>query len=1228
MTRKDTLLELACERIHSLGQPACIKNSELVHVEVNAAYARLFGQSPDRFSGAHSSLFDETYTGSDREIAERRCIVFGEDTISAFETAQPSPGYDVHAEQFVTENGDIYLYEYFQSKEPPRVAVAANDASHAVAERRNPEPGEPLLQIIRAAVDEIEVALFILDSDDRVIFVNKAFRDFAKYDHFPIEGGIRIRDALYRMAKRQAEDEGKQTSEEQIESWVEKRITDLKKPHSESIVHLKGERYIRVINHRMPNGFMVGVRIDVSDAAKREAIMEKQFDELSLFKAVLDRVPVANFARNENHKMIYVNEAYAKIVGKPAAELIGTDLEDLFGDDADTYRKANEEIARNGGIWTGEQSIPSAQGGSIDVVTKLMWLTLESGQRILTGSMTDVSVIKKREAELKKRETELEAARARGAAIERKLQTVMDSVGFGVLVINQQDLTIEMANTAIYDNWNKEEMGSLEGHPFTDLLDYNFRAGNYDFGSVEFEAYKESWLNDIKRTVEMPERLIDTDRGKHFIVNGKPIGENRFMVTYNDVSELRHHEQEISSARVKLAETGLLMNEAMASMQQGFVITDPKMRILVGNEAARKMLDLTDGMIDPGSIWTDMMKYCLEKGYFTETMDELNTRWKESRAAGVPMQMVACVNDLRWVRLEVKASPDDLRVITMTDITEERERQKNLEMLVSRAETADRAKSEFLANMSHEIRTPMNGILGMAELLAKSELDSKQKTFTDIIVKSGNALLTIINDILDFSKIDAGQMKLREGVFDPLEAVEDVATLLSAAAAEKDVELVIKSSPELPASIHGDAGRFRQIVTNLVGNSVKFTEKGHILITLSVRDVDGKPSLQLDVSDTGIGIPENKLSDIFEKFSQVDGSSTRRHEGTGLGLAITAGLVNLFGGTIDVTSKLGSGTTFSASLPMRPASSQPARKIITENQGARILVIDDNEINRTILMEQLNTWGYDACAAEDGPQGLAVLDAAHSLHLPVDLVILDYHMPGMNGVEVARAIRAKSVFENTPIMFLTSMDMASDERRFADMNVQAHLMKPARSQLLKTTIAELLGTQEKQGMKRQKAIADTAAEGSASPGITGTPAAPAAAATDSKFDLLIAEDNEVNQIVFSQILQQTRYQFHIAHNGLQAVEFWKEHHPPVILMDVSMPVMNGHEATRKIRALEQEAGLPRTPIIGVTAHAQESDKELCFAAGMDDYMSKPISPERLQDKLLRWMPSSQKRKQA
>ena len=421
----------------------------------------------------------------------------------------------------------------------------------------------------------------------------------------------------------------------------------------------------------------------------------------------------------------------------------------------------------------------------------------------------------------------------------------------------------------------------------------------------------------------------------------------------------------------------------------------------------------------------------------------------------------------------------------------------------------------------------------------------------------------------------------------------------------------------------GDIGRFRQIITNMVGNAVKFTERGHVLIDVSGETADQVTRLKVRVEDTGIGIPADKLSSVFEKFAQVDSSSTRRHEGTGLGLAIAARLVDLMGGKIGLESEFGRGSTFWFTVPL-PVHDAPETDttVPMDVTGARVLVIDDNAINREILLEQLRSWGFDCAAAESGAIGLAFLDRAAQLGAAVDCVILDYQMPGMTGADVARAICSDTRTAAIPIVLLTSVDQIDFSRFAMDYGIAALLTKPARSAALLGTVVGAIQRARTQSARAEFTREPSEAAALTAKGMANTSPETAAVKSAVPLDVLVAEDNDVNQLVFAQILSGLGLSYRIAPNGRTAVEMYRALKPRLILMDVSMPELNGLEATQAIRSMEagQEA---RTPIIGVTAHALKGDSEKCIEAGMDDYLPKPISPNRLSAKMATWLGESE-----
>jgi PAS domain S-box-containing protein len=813
--------------------------------------------------------------------------------------------------------------------------------------------------------------------------------------------------------------------------------------------------------------------------------------------------------------------------------------------------------------------------------------------------------------------TELESSKARSHQLRLDLERTVDLLDMAIVIVDEA-LNAELINRAFWKLWNLSPDQVGPGCPFRALLEADRHTGVYGVDDDAWEDYVARRLAEIRAGEVAPREFRRAD-GCTMIYSVTALSGGRRLISYYDVTALKERERAL---RESMRENELFRS-LIDNVPVSIYAKHADLRQFYVN---RGWSQLTGISREEAVGRTDMELFGVHGREMTESDLAVLRTGETQEDEEIVMAADGTVRHQFARKSAMTASDGSLYLIgSTTDITELKQREAELEEARRRAELADRAKSEFLANMSHEIRTPMNGVLGMAELLSKTELDQKQRTFTDIIAKSGNALLSIINDILDFSKIDAGQMVLDPGPFHLGEVVEDALALVVARAREKDVELVVRVEPGLEGCFIGDAARIRQVLLNLLGNAVKFTDHGHVLVDVSGEDGGDRTKLHFAVTDTGIGIPAGKLALVFDKFSQVDGSSTRRHEGTGLGLAISSRLVALMGGEIGVESEPGRGSTFWFDITLEKGShvaAQPAPPV--DVTGARVLVVDDNAVNRAILSEQMQSWGFDCCAAANGIEGLKVLEAAAARGVDVECIVLDYQMPGMSGPDVARAVRAASGFRDIPVLLLTSVDHSMADPLCRDLDIHAHLTKPVRSSALLAVLVDAI-------QRYRGGPADEAADPGEEPppartapdpvevAETRKPVSASAGGTRARSpDILVAEDNEVNQLVFTQILSESGYSFEIVANGMLAVEAYRTLRPRMILMDVSMPQMNGYEATARIRESEA-AGASHIPIVGVTAHALKGDRERCLESGMDDYLPKPVSPRALMAKLERWL---------
>lgn len=777
--------------------------------------------------------------------------------------------------------------------------------------------------------------------------------------------------------------------------------------------------------------------------------------------------------------------------------------------------------------------------------------------------------------------SELEQVSNACAMAERRLWDSLETIrdGFAVFDATGRMVAANRAYLSIFEGLDAVKVGVR----YSDVAQAIVEEGIVDLEGV----CPQSWVDDMLARWAMdpiPDKVIQLWNGQ-----------------YVKMIDRRTPDGDIVSLNLNITEM-MRMWAAVEAVPDGFVLYDRDDRLVMCNQNYRGFYADSAEAMTPGATFEQILRYGLERGQYADAIgreeDWLTERLSLHRGNAGPIEQKLA--DGRWLRVLEERTPDGGLVGLRVDITEQKKAQLALEKARISAESANRAKSAFLANMSHELRTPMNGVVGMAELLCDTGLSVEQRLYAETIRNSGEALLALLNDVLDYSKIEAEKMVLHPEPFDLERAIHEVVMLLQATAQDKSLDIYIDYDMFLPTQFFGDRGRIRQVLTNLIGNAVKFTDEGHVLVRVVgfETDEDNQQQVHLTVEDTGIGIAPEMQQHIFGEFNQVEDQQNRKFEGTGLGLAITKRLVTMMGGEVWLESNFGEGACFGISLRLPVTEESAAPRTGLKYLPTRVMVVDDHEVNRTILDRQLSPLGIRVSLHDSAA---SALDGLQRRELP-DLIITDHKMPEKDGLTFSGEVRA--LYPDIPILMLSSSPPGqADEAEGGPVDIS--LKKPALRRQLYAAIETLM-----------RPDADAALESEA------VKESETKSAELTKADILIAEDNRTNRLVVGKMLQDLSADIRFAEDGNEVVDAFRNQRPDLIFMDISMPGMDGKEATRHIRQIEEQAGEAGVPIVALTAHALSGDAEEILAAGLDRYLTKPLRKDELVNVIREFVPNA------
>ncbi|MGD0920158.1 MAG: PAS domain S-box protein [Terriglobia bacterium] len=1035
--------------------------------------------------------------------------------------------------------------------------------------------------LLRTLIDTLPDYIFVKDTESRLILNNIAHQHLLRarsqeevvgktdFDFFSPELAARYRadeQEVIRSGQPLVAREEPTVTSEGKQQWL---LTS-KVPFRDSYGKIAG---------------IVGISRDVTERKRAEEILRESEEKFrGLFQSAAEGILVANL---ETKKFVYANPAVCRMLGYTEEELVHMGVSDIHPQQDLEWVMA-DFMAQARGEKKLASAIPCLRkdGTAIYADVNASRLVID-GKDCSVGFFTDITARKRAEEALR---TSEERSRIVAASISD--------------LIYEWDLKDKV-------DWYGD-VDSLMGYPAGGFP----RTLNGWAAALHPEDKERVWVaveNQLKGVApyDFEEyRIAEKDGGwRWWSARGTVLrdeqGQPRSWIgAVTDITERKRAEETLRESEERFR--GLFQGAA-----EGILVANLETKKFVyANPAVCRMLGYTEEELVHMGVSDIHPPQDLER-VVAEFMAQV--RGEKTLASALPCLRkdgTTIYADINASRLVVDG--EDCSVGFFTDITARRRAEEGLVEAKDAAEAATRAKSEFLANMSHEIRTPMNGIIGMTELALDTELSPEQREYLVMVKDSADNLLTLINDILDFSKIEAGKLGLDLIDFNLHDMLGNTMRTLAPRASAKGLELVCLTPPSVPRDLVGDPGRLRQILVNLAGNAIKFTERGEVVVRVEIQSqTEAGVDLHFAVTDTGIGIPREKQQLIFEAFAQADASTTRKYGGTGLGLTITSQLVKMMGGRIWVDSKPGQGSTFhfTAHFGLAPAPTKPhALRETVCLRDMPVLVVDDNATNRRILEAMLTHWVMQPTLAEGGREALGYMDAARNAGKPYPLVLIDAQMPDMDGFALAEQIKQDPTLAGATIMLLTSAGQRGDAARCRELGIAVYLIKPIRQSELLEAILLALGRPSREGERPVVLTRHSLRE------------------ARRKLRVLVAEDNVVNQALVVRLLEKQGHTVVVARNGKEALAILENSAGRAfdcVLMDVQMPEMDGFEATAAIRQKEEASGI-HLPIIAMTAHAMKGDRERCLAAGMDGYVSKPIEPKELFEALEGFEPSPRK----